>query len=40
MFTYDCESCGKAVEIEEVEAVLCSPEYYEHGNCVECFDKE
>jgi uncharacterized protein YlaI len=37
--TYECETCGKTVEIEEIEAVLGHHEYYEHGQCQDCFDK-
>lgn len=40
MHTYECETCGITVEIEEVDATLYPPEYYEHGQCSPCFDKE
>lgn len=40
LHTYECETCGKIVEIEEVEAVFGHHEHYEHGQCQECFDKE
>lgn len=39
MHTYSCEDCGTTVEIEEIEAVLFPPEYYEHGKCIPCFEK-
>lgn len=40
MHNYDCETCEKVVEIEEIEATLFPPEYYEHGQCMDCFEKE
>jgi hypothetical protein len=40
MHTYFCESCGAQVDIEEIEAVLSPPEYYENGKCIPCFEKE
>lgn len=42
MHTYECETCGKTVEIEEVEATLHAHdhEYFEHGQCQDCFAKE
>jgi hypothetical protein len=40
MHTYQCESCDKTVEIEEYEAMFGHHEYYEHGLCQECFDKD
>jgi hypothetical protein len=39
MHTYECESCGQFVEIEEIEAIMHPPEHYEHGQCKPCFEK-
>ncbi len=40
MHTYICVTCTVTVEIEEIEAALYPPEYYEHGQCQSCFEKE
>ena len=40
MHTYECCTCNQTVEIEEIEATLFPPEYYEFNQCKPCFDKE
>lgn len=40
MHTYQCETCNKTVEIEEVETIVGHHEYYEHGQCQDCFEQE
>ena len=39
MHEYNCEDCGRVVEIEEYEATCGHHEYCEHGMCQGCFDK-
>jgi hypothetical protein len=40
MITYECEDCGKIVEIEKIEAFSGNDEPYEFGQCQACFDKD
>lgn len=40
MINYDCETCGQATEIEEVEAMLGTDERFEHRQCHSCFDND
>ena len=37
MHQYECEICGKTVEIEEYEAVFGNHEHFEFNQCQECF---
>lgn len=39
MHTYQCETCNITVEIEEIDATLYPPEYYEHSQCQDCFER-
>jgi hypothetical protein len=39
MHTYDCETCGIVVEIEDYEAMFGHHEHYEASLCLSCFDK-
>lgn len=39
MYTYECETCGKIVEIEDYETVFGHHEHYEFSQCKECFIK-
>lgn len=40
MDTYQCETCGKTVEIETHEAFFGHVEPYEFNQCQECFDNK
>lgn len=38
MEIYECEMCGKWVEIEKWEALMGHDEPYEFGQCTDCFE--
>lgn len=38
METFECEVCGKYVEIEKIHMLVDTPEHVEFNNCKECFD--
>lgn len=40
LHTYHCKTCTVQVEIEEIEAIIGHHEYFEHGQCQDCFDKD